>query len=169
MPEPTLDDLYDAFVSPYVSRVSPDLAAAHLLALGADGPALRELASLSERQFTEALELLPAAAAEADELLRPVRARQEELDVLEEAVPAVVLAWSTVSIDGKVDDLADFLDNLSGQAQRAGLGDVDGPVDDAEEQVAYCYGADLDALLAFVTSRLPTAPVPPVRVERRTG
>ncbi len=165
-----MDDLYEAFATPYISRLSPDRAAAHLLALGADGQALCELASLSEGDFDQALELIPRAWEEAEELLRPVRERREASESQpEEAVPAVIIAWSTDSIGEGIDDLGAFLDDLSEQVQRAALGEVDGLVDQADEQVAFCYGDDLQALQKFLTARMPLAPVQPQRVELRRG
>ena len=167
---PTLDDIYESFTSPYLGGLSLDLAAAHLLALGADGPALRELAALSERDFGAALELLPAAQQEAGHLLSPVHAlriaRDDELDV---GADAVVIVWAASSIGDRIDDVGAFLDDLSRAAAVAGLGEVDGPVDEAEEQVAFCYGEDLQALRAFVAARLQDAPLPPARLEIRSG
>lgn len=52
------------------------------------------------------------------------------------------------------------LDDLSREASRLGLGELDGPVDEAEEQVAFCYGPDMQALQAFITARLVDAPIP---------
>jgi hypothetical protein len=164
-----MDDLYEAFAAPYSSRLSPDRAAAHLLALGADGQALCELASLSERDFDQALELIPTAWEEAKELLRPVRERREAPDSEPaEAFPAVIIAWSTDSIGERIDDLGTFLDDVSRQVQRAALGEVDGLVDQADEQVAFCYGHDLPALQRFLEERMPLAPVQPQRVELRS-
>lgn len=168
MDEPTADDLLDAFVSPYVSRLSPPFAAAHLLAAGADGPALRELAGLSEREFEQALELIPAASLEAEQLLAPARLRLEEQSSLPPPpMPAVVVAWSSDRIGDGIDELAAFVDALAARVERAGLGEVDGLVDEADEQVLLCYGSDLPALEALVQAHVRQAPVPPQRIEVR--
>ena len=170
MPEPTIEDLYDAMTSPYTARLSPDFAAAHLLAVGADGPALRELAGLSERDFDQALELLPAACEEAAHLLAPVQALRDAQDT-DEDVPwnTLVIAWSSSSIGDRIDELGAFLDDLASDAALLGLGEIEGPVDEAEEQVAFCYGEDMQALHAFVLARLPAAPLPHSTIAIRSG
>ncbi len=168
MPEPTLEDLYEALTAPYTARLSPDLAAAHVLALGTDGPALRELAALSERDFDQALELLPTAYEEAAQLLAPVQAGQRVLNPGEsEADQTLVIAWNSASIGDRIDELAAFLDDLSREASRLGLGEIEGPVDEAEEQVAFCYGQDMQSLQAFIAARLVDAPIPHANLEPR--
>ena len=170
MPDPTIEDLYDALTSPYTARLSPDFAAAHLLAAGADGPALRELAALSERDFPQALELLPAAYEEAAHLLVPVQALRHAKDPDQDAAwDTLVIAWSSSSIGDRSDELGAFLDDLANAAARLGLGEIEGPVDEAEEQVAFCYGEDMQALHAFVLARLPAAPIPHASLALRSG
>ena len=171
MPDPTIEDLYEALTSPYTSRLSPDFAAAHLLALGADGPALRELAALSERDFAPALELLPTAYEEAAHLLVPVQALRSAQDPDQDvAWDTLVIAWSRWSIGDRIDELGAFLDdNMANAASRLGLGAIEGPVDKAEEQVAFCYGEDMQALRAFILARLPTAPLPHASLVLRSG
>ena len=170
MPDPTIEDLYDALTSPYTARLSPDFAAAHLLAAGADGPALRELAALSERDFPQALELLPAAYEEAAHLLVPVQALRHAQDPDQDAAwDTLVIAWSSSSIGDRSDELGAFLDGLANAAARFGLGEIEGPVDEAEEQVAFCHGEDMQALHAFVLARLPAAPIPHASLALRSG
>ena len=161
MPDPTIEDLYEALTSPYTSRLSPDFAAAHLLALGADGPALRELAALSERDFAQALELLPTAYEEAAHLLVPVPALRSAQDPDQDvAWDTLVIAWSRWSIGDRIDELGAFLDDdLANAASRLGLG----------EKVAFCYGEDMQALRAFILARLPTAPLPHASLVLRSG
>jgi hypothetical protein len=160
MPESMLEDLYEALTAPHTARLSPDLAAAHLLALGADGPALRELAALSERDVEQARDLLPAAYEEAASLLAPVHEARLADDGEIETDPTLVIGWTSASIGERIDELATFLDDLSREASRLGLGELDGPVDEAEDQVAFCYGPDLQALQAFLAARLVHAPIP---------
>lgn len=170
MPDPTIEDLYDALTSPWTARLSPDVAAAHLLAAGADGAALRELAALSERDVAQAVGLVPAAYEEAAHLLVPVRALRDAQGLDQVVVgDTVVIAWSSSSIGDRIEDLGAFLDDLARAAARLGLGEVEGPVDEAEEQVAFCYGDDVQALHAFVLARLPAAPLPHASLTIRSG
>ena len=165
-----MDDLLDAFDHPYSSRLSPAFAAAHLLVAGCDGPALRELAGLSERQFEAALELPPAATEEAASLLGPARQRRLALDDGADTWPtAVVVVYASDLVADRVDALAAFVEQRAAAVHRAGAGEVDGLADEDEEQVVLCYGPDPARLRSVLEPLLVSSPVPPLRVEVRTG
>ncbi len=50
----------------------------------------------------------------------------------------------------QVDELAAFVDRLSAAVASAGLGEVDGLVDEDDELTVYCYGDDVERLMTFV-------------------
>lgn len=171
MNEPTLDQLLDAFTQCWPANLSLPFAAAHLLARGADGPALRELAGLSDREVDTARALLSEAYAEAQPLLEPA-VRRRAVRPLEaadddELPPAVILVYSSEAVGDRIDLFGDFIEQLQALLQAAGAGEVDGPSDAGDEQWVFCYGEDLAQLEALVASQLLECALQPIRVDRR--
>ncbi len=165
MDAPTLAEIADAFDDPYVSRWSPAMAAAHLLAMGHDGTALCELAALSDSEFDAALELLPAVRLEVADVLDPARLETDHDEEDEEE--CVAAYFSHADIGDRVDVLAELVERLAEVLESRDIGELDGLSDEGDEHALVAYGADAAALWDVMRPVLAESAVRMTRAELR--